>query len=451
MTNYIINSNDSYDVVYGGHKFARCSAKNEAVLIESLLKEINWDESRLETISGIYELDGKFLIIYAKNVEVHVLSRYDSKLKAEENFNSDVDNFINNSHNSMYGMYIYWNDFSYNVYKSGGDVKKYLGGYKNYEDAVFVRNILEENDWNVENLNSIYYDKISGTFKIILIENNMVRVLDSFDSYQEAKYNMDYTYYTHRNKAFLKNDKSYIWENNNLFSIYRNMNNKKTYYGSFRLIEDARAAMNILQNHNWNVNSINLDRIYKIGDYHWVFYLPENYLKVIGKYDSFKDSYLEENNKSLYCKDDFNKKEVNEDRFVYPRNDGGYVIIKKIQGTQVSFGTYDSLIAARDARNEFENEGWNYYIDDDSIFGDEYDNSFEKLLHNLSRWQKILFDAICDIDKEVFSFDEVKNNSYVSRYNLKNLDKKLDKHLSELVDIKLIKKVDENRYKRLWN
>ena len=451
MTNYIINSKDSYDVVYGGHKFARCFTKKEAVLIQSLLKEIKWDESRLESISGIYELEGKFLIVYAKNVKVHVLSRYDSKLKAEKNFNRDVDNFIHNPHSSMYGIFISGNNSSYSVNKSTEDIQKYFEDYRKYEDAVFVKNILEENNWNVENLNRICYDKTSGTFKIILTENNAIRVLDTFDSYHEAEYNRSYNLHAHRNNSFLKNDKSYIMENNNLFSIYRNIRDKKIYYGSFRLIEDARATMNILQNHNWNLNAINLNRIYKIGDYHWVFYLPENYLKVIGKYDSFKDSCLEENNRSLYCADDFNKKDINDDRFVYPRKDGGYVIIKKIQGAQVSFGNYDSITAARDARNEFENEGWNYYIDDDSIFGDEYDNSFEKLLHNLSRWQKIIFDAICDIGKEEFSFDEVKNNSYISRYNLKNLDKKLDKHLNELVDSNLIKKVDENKYKRLWN
>ena len=69
-------------------------------------------------------------------------------------------------------------------------------------------------------------------------------------------------------------------------------------------------------------------------------------------------------------------------------------------------------------------------------------------LYGLTPWQKIIRDEIRKLDKSVFTFDELKNS--LLRYKTKNFDKKVRKHLDELIDLDLVRCLGDDVYEKCW-
>ena len=65
------------------------------------------------------------------------------------------------------------------------------------------------------------------------------------------------------------------------------------------------------------------------------------------------------------------------------------------------------------------------------------------LIFNLTPWQKIIYDNVND----EFTFEELKSS--LKRYESKNFDKKIQKHLDELIELNIVKKSDENKFKKI--
>ena len=73
--------------------------------------------------------------------------------------------------------------------------------------------------------------------------------------------------------------------------------------------------------------------------------------------------------------------------------------------------------------------------------------SFDSL-YGLTPWQKTMRDEIRKLEKDIFTFDELKDS--LSRYKTKNFDMKVRKHLNELVDLGLVKALGNDVYEKSW-
>ena len=64
-----------------------------------------------------------------------------------------------------------------------------FGYYDNLKDAEFVRNFLLDNEWNVNKFSEIMFDDETDTYKVTMVIDDVVYVLDSFDSKEDIDLN----------------------------------------------------------------------------------------------------------------------------------------------------------------------------------------------------------------------------------------------------------------------
>ena len=113
-------------------------------------------------------------------------------------------------------------------------------------------------------------------------------------------------------------------------------------------------------------------------------------------------------------------------------------------------GPYKTRSEAIDVRDEYEENGWDINLDEESIYSarKDYDDSFDDIVSGMSMWQKIIYDTIVRIDKNYFTWDELINHSYLKRYKSGNYEDKVKKHLDELVDLGLVVQLEVNIFKK---
>ena len=75
-------------------------------------------------------------------------------------------------------------------------------------------------------------------------------------------------------------------------------------------------------------------------------------------------------------------------------------------------------------------------------FKSDVEDPLKDIIFNMTPWQKLVYDAA----EDTFMIDDVKDK--LKRYKSKNFDEKINRNLDELVEMKLIEKLGDGKFKK---
>lgn len=455
---YIYKRNSNYKIVktVGSktHTFGFFKSLDEAIFTKELLMDYDWNIDEIKKLGDVWEYDGQFVVVSIFNNQIRFLEKFNSFQEATENSERIIKEFENNPHGSMYGTYIYKSENLFYIRKLIGKKEVLFGLYRNLDDATFSRNLLKDNDWNldkIKELGPVCFSGIHNKYVVFGINNDKLIVAGKFDTESEALDNAQKSLEEY-NKSKYRTGEKHVVCNGKLFAVHRAVSGKITYYGSFKELDDAIAVRDLLVSVDWDISAVYENRIYEFNSYFYKFHIFEGMVKIIGKFTSYDDASQNQNNLSNLTYEDIYNPEnqyskIN--RYITKRS-GKFWIKKNIDGRPVIFGPYKTRSDAIDARDEYEENGWDVGLDEESIYSarKDYDDSLDEVVSGMSMWQKIVYDTIVRLDKTYFAFDELLNHSYLKRYKSGNFEEKVKKHLDELVDLGLVSQLEVNIFRK---
>lgn len=182
---YIREKKNSYDIVKNHRVVAKLSDLSDAIFIRDLLIENDWD---LDNFPQIILKDDNYLVLTIIEDKLRLIAKY--KLKPDEKtVKKLINKYRRNPNNSKYGLNImnYFGTFIIKKQIFGEEI--IFGYYDNLKDAEFVRNFLLDNEWNVNKFSEIMFDDETDTYKVTMVIDDVVYVLDSFDSKEDIDLN----------------------------------------------------------------------------------------------------------------------------------------------------------------------------------------------------------------------------------------------------------------------
>lgn len=182
---YIREKKNSYDIVKNHQIVAKFSDLDDAIFIRDLLIENDWD---LDNFPQIILKDDNYLVLTIIEDKLRLIAKY--KLKPDEKtVKKLINKYRRNPNNSKYGLNImnYFGTFIIKKQIFGEEI--IFGYYDNLKDAEFVRNFLLDNEWNVNKFSEIMFDDETDTYKVTMVIDDVVYVLDSFDSKEDIDLN----------------------------------------------------------------------------------------------------------------------------------------------------------------------------------------------------------------------------------------------------------------------
>lgn len=193
---------------------------------------------------------------------------------------------------------------------------------------------------------------------------------------------------------------SYIYKSGDQFTINKQINRKHKNFGKFDTLEDATFIRNLLNDKEWVLSRIkNNDCIYEKDDEFWIIKVFRNKLHILGKFLS----YNEANDHIEWLTDEFKN-----------------------------------------------NENFSTYISKPDISKDLID--VNEIIDGITGWEKIIFDAINEIESNVFSVNELKSLDIFKMYQFEDesLESIIVENLNKLANLKLIRILGNNYYKKVF-
>ena len=193
---------------------------------------------------------------------------------------------------------------------------------------------------------------------------------------------------------------SNIYKYGDYFTINKQINRKHINFGKFDSLEDATFVKNILVENDWVLSRIkNKDCIYQNGDCYWIIKSFKNKLHILGKFRSYEDA-----------------------------------------DEHVNWLT-----------EEFKNnEDFEIYI---SSSNDRFDSkNVDAIIDGLKGWEKLVFNAINEIESNVFSLDDLKRLDVFKMYQFEDesIESTIVDNLNKLSDLKLIRILSNNYFKKVF-
>ena len=412
---------------------------DKAVFIRDLLVKHKWKITEIKKLPPVFRFNDRWVILYIENNKIMMLGDFKTQSSAFKNLDKTIKNYHRNPKNTKYGLYISKRASSYGIVKKMGGKNYSFGHYDKLQDAVLARNLLIEYKWNLNMIKKsghIVFDDETGQYCVIEIVERKIHTLDRFNTHFEARKNCrklldDF------NDNF--NSSANIVRNGKKFNIYKKINKKRHSYGSFLKLNDAKAVRDILIDCDWDTSKITRERIYSKNRYFWKLIADGDEIKIIGKYKSLRQAKIDEEN----LIDKYSLRDSQRHRNIY-KNGGKYHIAKRMGGELKSFGVYDTLKEAIEARDRLISNNW-IVLENESIL-----NNIEDVINNLGLWAGLIYEAFNMVGECEISFDALKHNEVFDSYRHFSLNKKLGKYLEELAKLKLIRKLPDGNYRKLW-
>lgn len=296
------------------------------------------------------------------------------------------------------------------------------GKFTSLEDAIFVRDLLEGKNWNLDNFTLEMHLSLDRYVVVRKIDGKL-HLLGKFDTKPNDSEVDKLTKRIIRNP----NNSKYGLNISRVFEIFmvkKQIAGDSYIFGFYDKLEDATFVRNYLLDNSWNVNAfpeIAFDdetATYKISQ------VIDDKVWVIGSYDSHETA----------CENVENSKTE---------------FLTKIYKHKFGLANHPHLDSLKDDISDVEkilgveasDRNWNFEnVDEGQNPGDV---ALSQIVFNLTPWQKIIYDGVDD----TFTFDEIKNS--LKRYESKNFDAKISKYLDELIELGLVEKLDGDCYRKV--
>ena len=300
---------------------------------------------------------------------------------------------------------------SYKIVKNS----RVFGKFNSLDDAIFVREILIKNNWDIDNFTLEMYLSLDDYIVVSKIDEKLV-ILGKFKDKPNDNLIEKLTKKQIRNP----NNSKYglnIVRVFDLFMVKKQIAGDEYIFGVFDNLDDAIFTRNFLLDNNWNVKAFSEVEYCDESEKFKIVKVYDDRVYILGTFKTMHDAQSNIENSRL----EFLNK------------------ITKHKHGLANHPHLDMLTGhIEDLENEFQitaqDDVWNFEGVSDPL---------NDMVFNLTPWQKIIYDEISD---EV-TFDDLVLS--LSRYKTKNFDKKVRRYLDELVDLGLVEKLDDDWYKKI--
>ena len=311
---------------------------------------------------------------------------------------------------SMNKKYIRERKNSFDIVKN----HQVMAKISNLDDAIFVRDLLVENDWNLDDFPQIILK--NDDYLVLAVIEDKLRLL--------ARYRLKPNDET-VNKLINKyrrnpNNSKYglnIMNYFDTFIIKKQIFGEEIIFGYYDDLKDAEFVRNFLLDNQWNVNEFSEVMFDEETDTYKVISVIDDNVYVL---DSFAS------------KDEIDLDKVHEE------------FLAKISKHKCGLGTYHHLDLLTDKIEELELKFNVKTKDEYWTLKDLNDKSsaLNEIVFNMTPFQKIIYDVISSDT----TLDEIERA--LVRYKTKNFKQKIVKNLNELVELKLVEKIDDETFKK---
>lgn len=441
---YIVQKSIKNKTVRYGFTFTLSGAH----ALRNLIEENDWNMDNINDYSYVY--DGEFYFVFIKyQRQLYVIGRFKN---IEDSF------LLQNNLNSKYMVSkkarlspnIYGLRRKFVISKSENGIDKIYGSYPSYDEAIFIRNLLEKNNWDLDYFidNNIF--KKDDEYVILFKFDDKIRLLSTYDKYEDAADQLDYVIEDFKINKSRSREAKYIYKVKNKYVIQKFYKGKMKVFGRFNTFEDAMIIKTLLTKLDWDISKVNDGtNIFKVHGECAVILEDNDQLHLLGTFPTFKEAQKNKN-KLISDKVTFLNSFANpyskKNRYIKKSNKG-YSVSKRIDGELIVFGTYDTYDEAIAARDEFEASNWKTEEKPTQEIDD-----LNSIIFNLTRWQKVVFDVIENLDQDTFTYDDLMKfrSSFIRFTTPSKVEEKVKSNIEDLINLNLLEKIDDKTYKKLW-
>lgn len=302
--------------------------------------------------------------------------------------------------------YLRENRNSFNIVKNS----KIYAKITDLDDALFIRELLIQNDWDLNRIPQII--KKDDNYLVLAIIDDKLHLLGKYKTQPNtlAIINLIKRYKRNPNNSEYGLNITRVFDT---LVIKKQIAGDSYIFGYYDNFEDARFVRNFLLDHNWDVNAF---REIEFDD-------ETHSYRVVSVIDDY-----------VYVMGNFNfKSQINLEK-VYAE------FLAKISKHKYGLANYPSLGLLIDRIPELEDrfrvktkdENWSF----ENI--DENKSILNQVIFNLTPFQQAVLNSITSDT----SFDEIKRA--LIRYNSKNFENKILKNIDELIELNLVEKTGDD-------
>ena len=305
--------------------------------------------------------------------------------------------------------YLRENKKSFNIVKSSRIYAK----IEDYDDAIFVRDLLIEHDWNLNEIPNLI--KNEDSYLVFACIDDKLHLLGKYDFEPDSEEIERIT------KKFIRNPNNSKYGLNltrvfDTFIIKKQIAGDDYIFGYYDNLEDAQFVRNFLMDNNWDVSQFNEIEFDDEACNYKVVNVIDDKVYVL-------DASITQN---------INLKEVYGE------------FLAKISKHKYGLADYPHLDLLKDRIPELEDrfhvktkdKNWSF----DNV--NENESILSQVIFNLTPFQQSVYDSI---DSNT-SFDEIKRS--LIRYRSKNFENKIQRNIDELIELNLIERIGENSYSK---
>lgn len=283
------------------------------------------------------------------------------------------------------------------------------GKFRSLDDALFIRDILIENEWNPDRLDEIYEE--NGEYIVVKVIDGSVHILEKSGQIPSQE-RMDRLA---KEKMRNPNDSKYglnITKVFDTFIIKKMIAGEDQIFGFYDSLEDAEFVRNHLMDNMWNVESFSQIQHDGESNKYKVTEVIDDRVYVLGSFKNTKDIDLNEVHRDF---------------------------LNRIAKHKLGLSSHPHLDELKDEIPDLEKRFETKAEDDVWDFRDTQD-PLNDIIFSLTPFQKSVYDAV-----DNSTIEEIEKS--LIRFKSKNFTQKIQKNLDELEAKGLICK-NQNRYKK---
>ena len=303
----------------------------------------------------------------------------------------------------MKRKYIRQNKNSFSIVKAN----RTYAQLQDLDDALFLRDLLVENEWNIDSINETY--EFNDQYIVLAVIEDRIHVLS------KSKEKPSQSQISGLTKRKMRNPNNSRYGLNitrvfDTFIIKKQIAGDDYVFGYYDTLEDAEFARNHLMDNMWDINSFSQIQYDEDNNNYWVTEIIDDKVYVLGSFESKNDIDLDKIHAEFLNKITKHKLGLAEHQYLDELTD-------RIPELEERFNT-----KAQDGTWDFKNT----------------ENPLNDIIFNLTPFQKSVYDAVDDSTVEDIE-------KALIRFRSGNFTQKIQKNLDELIEKGLICK-NQNHY-----
>lgn len=283
------------------------------------------------------------------------------------------------------------------------------------EDAIFMRDLLSDKNWNLDNFTLEMHLSPDGYIAVAKIDEKL-HLLGKFD----AKPNDDEIDKLIKKIRRNPNSSKYGLNISRVFEIFmvkKQIAGDEYVFGLFDNLDDAKFTRNFLLDNSWNVNAFGQIEFCDETDTYKIVFVFDDMVYILASFDDFESAQKNIKN----CQKNFLNK-------IYKHKNGlaEYPHLDRLTG---HLSELEGIFQVKTSDGTWQ-------------FKSDVEDPLKDIIFNMTPWQKLVYDAA----EDTFMIDDVKDK--LKRYKSKNFDEKINRNLDELVEMKLIEKLGDGKFKK---